>query len=101
MNSVPFFSQLSERRGVAVVVLAVSSSYIFRTFFKALCLVVLLGGGNGLWLLPVLLSIFGGDAEGAVLDGKAETAATGAAFGDGYLEAGPSESKKKIRVTAM
>ena len=67
----------------------------------AFCLVVLLGGGNGLWLLPVLLSIWGGDEEGAVLDGKVETGAAEGAVGDGYLEAGPSGRKKKIRVTAM
>ena len=50
---------------VAVVVLAFSKSYVFRIFFKALFLVVLLGGANGLWLLPALLSLFGGSKDEA------------------------------------
>lgn len=50
---------------VACVVLAASQSYVFRVFFKALFLVVMLGGANGLWLLPVLLSLLGGHKEGS------------------------------------
>jgi len=49
---------------LAVMVLGFSKSYIFRVFFKALFLTILFGGSVGLWLLPVLLSIFGGDKEG-------------------------------------
>merc|ERR1719199_318993 len=45
---------------LAVVVLSTSQSYIFRVFFKTLFLVVVVGGLHGLWLLPVLLSLFGG-----------------------------------------
>lgn len=32
---------------VAVIALSMSQSYVFRIFFKALFLVVLIGGGNG------------------------------------------------------
>merc|ERR1711907_440721 len=46
---------------VAVIILAFSNSYVFRIFFKALCLTVLLGGAHGLFFLPTMLSIFGGD----------------------------------------
>merc|ERR1711881_236726 len=49
---------------LAVMVLGFSKSYIFRVFFKALFLTILFGGSVGLWLLPVLLRIFGGDKEG-------------------------------------
>jgi len=48
---------------VAVVVLSASTSYVFRLFFKALCLVVLLGGGNGIIFLPAILSQFGGSKD--------------------------------------
>lgn len=45
---------------LAVVVISTSKSYVFRIFFKCLFLVVVLGGAHGLWLMPVLLSMFGG-----------------------------------------
>merc|ERR1711865_1291285 len=48
---------------LAVLVLSMSKSYIFRTFFKALCLVCIIGGAHGLWLLPALLAVFGGDKD--------------------------------------
>jgi multidrug efflux pump subunit AcrB len=48
---------------LAVMVLSASQSYIFRTFFKALCLVCLIGGAHGLWLLPALLAVFGGTKD--------------------------------------
>jgi predicted RND superfamily exporter protein len=48
---------------LAVCVLGFSKSYIFRVFFKALFLTVLFGGAVGLWLLPVMLSVFGGTKE--------------------------------------
>merc|ERR1711871_855120 len=54
---------------LAVVVLGFSKSYIFRIFFKALFLTILFGGSVGLWLLPVILSIFGGEKTS---DGKEE-----------------------------
>merc|ERR1711959_243679 len=46
---------------LAVIVLSASKSYIFRTFFKVLCLTVLIGGAHGIWFLPALLSLIGGD----------------------------------------
>merc|ERR1712086_329269 len=46
---------------VAVVIIGFSESYVFRVFFKALFLTVLLGGAHGLIFLPTMLSIFGGD----------------------------------------
>jgi len=48
---------------LAVVVISSSKSFIFKTFFKALCLVCLIGGAHGLWLLPALLSLFGGSKD--------------------------------------
>merc|ERR1711881_185319 len=45
----------------AVVIIGFSNSYVFRVFFKALFLTVLIGGANGLIFLPAVLSIFGGD----------------------------------------
>merc|ERR1711881_253039 len=48
---------------LAVAVLATSNSFIFRVFFKALFLTVLFGGLHGLWLLPTLLALFGGENE--------------------------------------
>jgi predicted RND superfamily exporter protein len=48
---------------LAVVVVGFSNSYIFRVFFKVLFLVTVLAGGHGMVLLPVLLSLFGGDKE--------------------------------------
>ena len=44
---------------LAVVVLAASFSYIFRTFFKVMFLVILFGSLHGMFLLPVILSIIG------------------------------------------
>merc|ERR1712195_382770 len=46
---------------LAVVIIGFSESYVFRVFFKALFLTVLLGGAHGLIFLPTMLSIFGGD----------------------------------------
>ena len=48
---------------LAVAVLSASQSYVFRIFFKALALTVVLGGTNGLILLPALLSLLGGNAD--------------------------------------
>ena len=44
---------------LGVSALAFSSSYIFRTFFKTMFLVILLGAFHGLLIIPVLLSIMG------------------------------------------
>jgi len=53
---------------LAVIVLAFSKSYIFRVFFKVLCLTVLIGGSHGMLFLPALLSVIGGgkDTSGTV-----------------------------------
>merc|ERR1712048_957073 len=43
------------------IVLAFTSSFVFEVFFKILCLVCILAGAHGIWLLPTMLSIVGGD----------------------------------------
>ncbi|CAJ1406774.1 unnamed protein product, partial [Effrenium voratum] len=45
---------------LAVVVVGLSESYVFRIFFKVLFLVVTIAGAHGLWLLPTILSLVGG-----------------------------------------
>merc|ERR1711865_108846 len=54
--------------GLAVVMFGFSKTYLFRTMFKAFCLVVTIAGAHGMWALPVLLTLFGGD------NGEAEDA---------------------------
>ena len=44
---------------LGVIGLMIAPSYIFITFFKMVFLVILLGALHGIFLLPVLLSIFG------------------------------------------
>ncbi|KAL5012818.1 hypothetical protein ScPMuIL_011369 [Solemya velum] len=44
---------------LGVVVLAFSQAYIFRTFFKVMTLVILIGGTHALVILPVILSLVG------------------------------------------
>merc|ERR1719487_49991 len=46
---------------ISTVPLSQSITYVFRTFFKMFFLVALHGGAHGLFLLPVLLAVFGGD----------------------------------------
>merc|ERR1712072_103334 len=46
---------------LAVIIIGFSDSYVFRVFFKALFLTVLIGGAHGLLFLPAILSLFGGD----------------------------------------
>merc|ERR1712048_775930 len=46
---------------LAVMVLAFTNSFVFEVFFKILCLVCIIAGAHGIWLLPVVLSIIGGD----------------------------------------
>merc|ERR1711924_418997 len=45
---------------LAVVIIGFSTSYVFRVFFKALFLTVVLGGAHGLIFLPTVLGLFGG-----------------------------------------
>uniref|UniRef100_W5LVY6 Patched domain-containing protein 3 n=1 Tax=Lepisosteus oculatus TaxID=7918 RepID=W5LVY6_LEPOC len=44
---------------LGVVVLAAAESYIFRTFFKIMFLVILFGAAHGIVFLPVFLTFFG------------------------------------------
>jgi len=44
---------------VAMSVLAFTETYVVRVFFKTLLLVTLIAGAQGLFLLPVLLAMFG------------------------------------------
>jgi len=46
---------------LAVLMLSFSKSYVFVTMFRAFCLVVIIAGAHGMWLLPVLLTLFAGD----------------------------------------
>merc|ERR1712113_254080 len=46
---------------LAVMVLAFTNSFVFEVFFKILCLVCIIAGAHGIWLLPTMLSIVGGD----------------------------------------
>jgi predicted RND superfamily exporter protein len=46
---------------IAIVVIGFSKSYIFKVFFKIIFLVTIIAGSHGLWLLPALLSIIGGE----------------------------------------
>lgn len=46
---------------LAVLALSSSKSYVFEVFFKVLLLVTLIAGFKGLWLLPVVLSLVGGE----------------------------------------
>jgi predicted RND superfamily exporter protein len=47
---------------LAVLVLSGSKSFVFEVFFKILCLVSMIAGGHGLWLLPALLGLLGGSS---------------------------------------
>lgn len=44
---------------LGIVVLAASNTYIFRTFFKIMFLVILFGALHGLVFIPVFLTVFG------------------------------------------
>merc|ERR1712078_917153 len=47
---------------LAVLVIGFSKSYVFQGFFKVLFLVTTIAGAHGILLLPVLLSLVGGDS---------------------------------------
>ncbi|KAG7487465.1 hypothetical protein MATL_G00023700 [Megalops atlanticus] len=51
---------------LGVVVLSAAESYIFRTFFKIMFLVILFGSFHGIMFIPVFLTFFGccGDSNG-------------------------------------
>uniref|UniRef100_A0ABM5GN90 Patched domain-containing protein 3-like n=1 Tax=Pogona vitticeps TaxID=103695 RepID=A0ABM5GN90_9SAUR len=51
--------QASTSTLVGVLVLSMASTYIFRTFFKIMFLVILLGTLHGLLFIPVFLTFFG------------------------------------------
>merc|ERR1712187_1045870 len=57
---------------LAVVVLGFTDSFVFEVFFKILCLVCIIAGAHGIWLLPTMLSIIGGDSEVGSLSDKAQ-----------------------------
>jgi len=46
---------------LAILVVGFSKSFVFELFFRILCVLCIVGGAHGLWLLPVVLSIVGGD----------------------------------------
>lgn len=48
---------------LAVIVLANSSSYIYEVFFRVLCLTVLFAGAHGMWFLPAILALAGGNSD--------------------------------------
>ena len=51
----------------------IAPSYIFVTFFKMVFLVIILGALHGLFLLPVLLSLFGPGSCSKVRSLKSQT----------------------------
>jgi multidrug efflux pump subunit AcrB len=55
---------------MAVIILGFAKSFVFEVFFRVLFLVACISGSHGVLLLPVLLSIAGGDA---VEDTKGDT----------------------------
>jgi len=64
---------------LAVLVIGTSKSFVFVVFFKAFFLVTVVAGLGGLWLLPCLLGLIGGDniqssapASPKLEEGKAE-----------------------------
>jgi len=48
---------------LAVVVIGFTNSFVFEVFFKILCLVCIIAGAHGIWLLPTMLSIIGGESH--------------------------------------
>lgn len=83
---------------LAVIVLAFSTTYIFRAFFKVFFLVTLLAGLHGIWFLPVVLSVFGGDNGDSVPvpETAIEMQAPDPEKGDG--ESKPKDAKNEVEV---
>ena len=46
---------------LAVIIIGFSKSYVFVIFFRALALVTVVAGMHGMWLLPAMLALIGGD----------------------------------------
>ena len=72
---------------LAVLMLSFSKSYVFVTMFRAFCLVVIIAGGHGMWLLPVLLTLFAGD------NGVADDDSSGGKGSDADTEENPAGAK--------
>merc|ERR1719308_642789 len=61
---------------LGVIGLMIAPSYIFLTFFKMVVLVICLGALHGLFLLPVLLSIFGPGSCSSKSEKKSKASST-------------------------
>jgi len=48
---------------IAIIVIGFSKSYIFKVFFKVIFLVTIIAGSHGLWLLPAILAMMGGEKQ--------------------------------------
>merc|ERR1711990_780510 len=57
---------------LAVLGIGFAKSYVFQVFFKVLFLVSTIAGAHGMLLLPVLLSLVGGDAASEQDDAASE-----------------------------
>jgi len=73
---------------LGVLGLMLAPSYIFVTFFKMVFLVILLGAMHGLFLLPVLLSLFGPGSCSEQEKHKPKSASTSYLSDGGSLPAG-------------
>jgi predicted RND superfamily exporter protein len=78
---------------LAVVVLAFAKSFVFEVFFRILLLVTLISGSHGLVLLPVLLSLLGGDNLDSGKPKDAEAGVKGTEIGAKDAEIGAKNAK--------
>ena len=78
---------------LGVSVLAFSSSYIFRTFFKTMFLVISLGAFHGLLIIPALLSIMGPPNLTKKFPAKSSSA-VGGVDGSSHRDMGHMESDR-------
>ena len=69
---------------LGVIALLVAPSYIFITFFKVVFLVIFIAAMHGLFLLPVLLSLFGPGSYKAICESG------------GGIDDGPDRRKDKV-----
>jgi Niemann-Pick C1 protein len=79
---------------LAVVMFGFSASYIFRVMFKAFFLVVVVAGMHGLWLLPVLLTLGGGD-NGVAEEDPLQITADGEGTTDNPLKSAEKEEEEE------